>query len=582
MRQKLGALCAGLLFSRAGLRSLALVLGLGILCGCTASHYRRQADRDVYRIVQNAEQRVLGHTNEFNIDTAYSKRKPKDIKIEELVDDRLQTNRRVLTIEDALKMAALQSRRYQTEKERLYLSALTLTESRHSFRPQFAAGSAATMNRSTREEWRGMVANDLSVGQLLQSGGNISLSLANDILRYYSGDPRQSVASTLSVNLAQPLLRGFGRNNPSVENLTQAVRNVIYAVRSYSQFQNQFAMDVVNDYFDLLQQKDVVRNRYTNYLSRGQSTQRLEARAKDREQLANVDQARQSELTAKNNYVNEVARYLNLLDQFKITLGMPLGEHWDLDDTALDDLKKAGLIDVKMQIEEVFRIAVHKQWLILNAIDKYEDVKRKVGIAANRLKMELNIIGDASWKTDPYPDYTRFSTTNLQSGFGLQLNLPLDRLSERNTYRASLISFEAELRNLTLTLDNLRDSIARGLRTLEQRRQNYDIQRNALDLADRRVTSTTLLMQAGRAEIRDLIEAQDAQISAQNSVTAALVEFQTTRMQLMLDIGALNTDVPQFWIKDQMAGYAEGAMAESLRDKVPDASLVTPDVFFRK
>ena len=46
--------------------------------------------------------------------------------------------------------------------------------------------------------------------------------MANDILRYYTGDPRRSLISILTVNLSQPLLRGFGRNNPLVENLTQA------------------------------------------------------------------------------------------------------------------------------------------------------------------------------------------------------------------------------------------------------------------------------------------------------------------------------------------------------------------------
>src|ERR1019366_3385349 len=99
----------------------------------------------------------------------------------------------------------------------------------------------------------------------------------------------------------------------------------------------------------------------------------------------------------------------------------------------------------------------------------------------------------------------------------------------------------AEVRAFTLTLDTLNASIDRGQRTLEQRRQNYDIQKNALELANRRVDSTTLLLEAGRAEVRDLVDAQDAQISAQNAVTAALVDYQLTRLQLMLDIGALDT-----------------------------------------
>jgi outer membrane protein TolC len=138
---------------------------------------------------------------------------------------------------------------------------------------------------------------------------------------------------------------------------------------------------------------------------------------------------------------------------------------------------------------------------------------------------------------------------------GLELNLPIDRLPERNVYRRELVNFEAQIRSLTLTLDNLKENIERGLRTLEQRQQNYEIQKNALELANRRVQSTTLLLEAGRAEVRDLVDAQDSQIAAENSVVAALVDYQQTRLQLMLDIGALNTEQPKFWLKNQLAQF---------------------------
>jgi outer membrane protein TolC len=557
-------------------------LVLGIFCGCSASRYARRADHDVYQIIHRTEQRVLGHTNEFSIDTSYSKRNPKDIKPPELVEDRMQTNSRVLTLEDALRLAA-QSRRYQTEKERLYLSALTLTGARHEFRPQITpASSSATANRTTRDEWYGIVDNRLSVSQLLQTGGSISMSLINDVMRYYTGDPRLSVVSTLSVNIAQPLLRGFGRNNTAVESLTQAVRNVVYAVRNYSYFQDQFAMEVVNDYFVLLEQKDNIRNRYTNYLGRLDFVKRFEARSRDRESLIQVDQARQAALTSKDNYVNAVAAYKNSLDQFKITLGLPLSEKWQLDDSALEAVKKAGLVDVNVNSVEAFRVAVEKQSQILNAIDQYEDVQRKVRIAANRLKADFNFVADASWKADPFPDYTRFSLTNLTGGVGFELNLPIERLTERNSYRASLISFESELRDLTLTLDNLRDSIERGLRTLEQRRQNLAIQQAALTNANRQVSSASLLLQAGRAIARDLVDAQDAQISAQNQVTSAMLRYQEARLQLMLMIGALRTDIPQFWLKDHLEGFLPaGSGREAQRAKMEEDNLITPEEFFR-
>jgi outer membrane protein TolC len=557
------------------------VIGCALLVsGCSTGYYRRSADKETYKIVQQVESQIFGHTNAFSIDTAYSGRKPAEILPAELIEDRTRTNQRLLKIEDALELSVSNSRRYQAEKERLYLTALTLTGDRYAFSPQFFANSTALAGLSSDGVQSLSVKSQVGVSQLLKSGGRLGVNLANDLLRYYTGDPNRSVISTISVNLFQPLLRGFGRDNAAVESLTQAERNVVYAVRDFSFFQEEFALEIVNDYFLLLAQKDIIRNRYTNYLGRVQATQRLEARAKDRERLSDVDQARQAELSAKNTYVNTVAAYWNTLDQFKIKLGLPLTERVHLDDKALTEIETTGLIPVPLAADEAYHFAVQKQLPVLNAIDRFEDKKRKIHVAASQLRPGLDFFADASLGSDQPTDYTKFSPDNIHGGVGVQLDLPLDRLRERNIYRTTLVTFESELRNLTLVLDTLKDNIDRGVRTVEQRRQNYEIQKNALLLADRRVASTTLLQQAGRAEVRDLIEAQDAQIAAQNAVTAALVDYQDVRLQLMLSIGSLRTDTPRFWLKDQLAGRLSSGAPAPAESTVAEQPVVPPEQLF--
>lgn len=564
-------------------RALAQGAGWGVLfallcAGCTASHHRRSADKEVYRIVQQVESRVFGQTNAFTIDTPYSGRKPAEILPAELIEDRLQTNRRALKIEEALELMAQESRRYQTEKERLYLTTLSLTGARYEFSPQFFASSTASLDRSSDGERSLGVGSQIGVNQLLKSGGSLGVRLANDLLRFYTGDQSRSVVSTISVNLVQPLLRGFGRDNTAVENLTQAERNVVYAVRDFSFFQDEFAVEIVNDYISLLALKDTIRNRYTNYLSRVQATQRLEARAKDREALSDVDQVRQAELSAKNNYVNAVASYWNALDQFKIKLGLPLSEKVSLDDQALTDVEQTGLVPVPLDPIKAYRFAVQKQLPLLNSIDQFEDSKRKIRVLASQLKAGLDLFADASLDSEGTTDYTKFDPDQIRAGVGVELDLPLDRLRERNSYRATLVSFESELRGLTLALDTLRDNIDRGLRTVEQRRENYLIQKSALALANRRVESTTLLLQAGRAEVRDLVDAQDAQINAQTAVTAALVAHQESRLRLMLDIGALRTDTERFWLQDHLAGLP--GRIPAVEATVTEQAVVPPDQLF--
>ena len=560
-----------------------------VLSGCGTASYRRSADKEVYGIIQNVEKQVSGHTNEFTIDTTYSARKPAEILPSELIEDRLQTNQRVLTIEEALDLAVKNSREYQAEKETLYKAGLALSSVRYGAGPTFALSSGGSLegNRSSdgHRSASATVDNGLSFNQLFKTGGRLSVDLLNSIMLYYSGRPELSF-SKISGSLVQPLWRGFGRNSDAVEAVTQAERNMVYAVRNFINYQDEFAVNIINDYFGLLAQKDSIRNRYTNYLGRVQATQRLEARAKDREKLADVDQARQSELSAKNNYVNAVATYRNSLDRFKITLGLPLGEKLTLDDQTLDEMEQTGLVPAPLNPDEAYHLAVQRQLQILNEIDKFEDSKRKVRIAADKLKPGLNLLANASLRSEG-TDYTKFDPHKValgddsKPGVGLQLDLPLDRVPLANAYRNATIDFQSKLRTFTRTLDDLKNSIDGGLRTLEQRRQNYEIQKNALKIADRRVASTTLLQQAGRAEVRDLVEALDAQISAQNSVTTALIDYQQTRLQLMLDIGALDTEPSKFWLKDHLAGFLPSGTPVAAQPESAEKAVLPPEQYFK-
>ncbi|MGC8988626.1 MAG: TolC family protein [Verrucomicrobiia bacterium] len=558
-----------------------VVAGLILISGCSTAHYRRSADREVYRIIQQVENSLFGRTNKFSIDTRYSGRDPASIAPDEIIGDRMSTNRRILNLEQALDLAIRNSREYQSQREQLYLTALTLTGSRYQFTPQFFARSRGEIDSSVTKgnvrTWSGSARNTLGVSQMLKTGGSIGASVVNDLFRYYTGDPRRSAVSTISVNLVQPLLQGFGKNSAAVENLTQAERNVVYAVRSYSLYQNQFAVNIVSDYFNLLGLKDAVRNNYTNYLRRVETSQYLAARAVDRVRQSEVDDAQTAELGARITYINSLASYLSALDAFKTRIGLPLSEKWYLDDIDLRDLESAGLMPVDIDGEAAFGLAVTNHMEILNAIDRFEDSKRKVQISANALKPKLNLFADASLTSEGDTDYTKFDPDKVRTGFGFELDLPLSRRNQRNDYRAALVSFESQLRSLVSTLDGYKDRIDRGLRTLEQQRLNYLNRQMALEVARRRVEMNQLLLEAGRVQIQQVREAQDALIAAQNDVTSSLVRYLQTRLQLLIDLGVLKSDQSKFWLEDPIAMMRPGIRAGKSPLYMPEDKLLPPD-----
>jgi outer membrane protein TolC len=558
----------------------ALLVSL-LLAGCSAKHYQKSADKQAYKIIQDKQQKVFGHTNAFSIETPYSNRKPSDIKAKEIIEDRLQGERQLFTISDALNTAVKKNRQYQLRKENLYLSALTLTRERHDFRPIFFANSSASGERSSAGEQSVRVASRAGVDQLFKTGGRLGIDIANDLLRFYTGDPRRSAVSSISANLLQPLLRGAGAQI-AAESLTQAERNVIYETRSFSHYQNTFAVDIVSTYFRLLQQQDNVRNQYNNYLSLVRFREQAEALAVDRIAVIQADQARQNELRSKNNYIISIERYQSSLDSFKITLGLPLRYDVRLDTNALAEVEAIGLTPVPITESNGYQLALDHRLDFLNEVDVFEDSKRKIKVAANRLLPDLNLFADASLQSERPTDYAKFNLNDYRAGAGVQLNLPLDRLLERNAYRSALLSFERQIRNLSLFLDDMRDSVRQGLRSLEEARQSYEIQKNAKDLADRTVDSAETLFKAGRTEARDVLEARNERLSAYNAVTQALVNYHLTRLRLLLDMGVLKTEEDKFWLRTQsLAKGGEVLPVQAPVSQTP-GDVIPPDKLFEK
>ena len=383
--------------------------------------------------------------------------------------------------------------------------------------------------------------------------------------------------------MTQPLLRGAG-SKIAAERLTQANRNVVYAVRDFSHFQNTFSVEIVNDYFDLLQLKNVIFNEYNNYESRRANKEYLTARV-DRESPEAQGDAKQDELQAKNRYISSITSYRNALDRFKITLGLPQTTNLRLDDKEIDLIRAAGAKSLYLGSQEGFLVALDNRLPLFNQIDRFEDNKRQVAIAANQLKADLNIIGSSSLNSDGGPtDYADFDFKNVRTSVGLQLNLPLDRLRERNDYRATLINFESATRTLGQNFDELRNLLDRRIRELEQFRQSYQIQQNAVVLAKNRVEGNQLRLKAGTVIFRRLSESQDALISTQNAETRALVDYLGARLNLLIDLGVLQSDQKRYWLKENPSNIKFKKAPPSLEKSLPlevGGTVISPSRLFQ-
>ncbi len=264
---------------------------------------------------------------------------------------------------------------------------------------------------------------------------------------------------------------------------------------------------------------------------------------------------------------------------FKLRLGVALSEKLYLDDRDLQELIQTGLIPAEVNREAAFKLCLDRQMEVLNAIDKFEDSKRKVRVAADLLRPQLDLFANAKLESEPPYDYTRFNPEEVRYSAGLKLNLPVDRLNERNNYRATLVSFESQLRSLSLTLDRFRDRIDRGLRTLEQNRLNHLNAVESLRVAQHRLEGNLMLFEAGRMDIRDVREAQDSLIQAQNNLANSYADYLFARLDLLLNIGVIDIRPDKFWLQDSL----QGALAPNQRGapplRMPDDQVLPPERF---
>ncbi|MBM3860739.1 MAG: TolC family protein [Verrucomicrobia bacterium] len=527
-------------------RIIALVMGIELLAlaGCSTAHYRRSADKETAAIIAQKGARVPNMDPHFTIETNVPLSfadAPVNGNVAEFMGADAEAERGVpvISLKRALGIAIKHSRAYQNAKENVYLAALSLTLSRHQFTPIFSAGGDAEYGEIYNES---SVTRQISAGGsiganwLIRDIGKISAAFTTDFLRFLAGDPRSVVSSQLGATFTRPLLRNAGYKT-EIEALTQAERNVLYDLRDFVLYRKNFSVQVATDYYRVLSNRDAIRNSYLNLQSSRKAAERGRSLAEEgRLRQSELGRLEQQLLTAENTWIAGVRTYKKALDDFKITLGVPVGTKLLLDDRELSELK---ILHPDINIEDSIPVALTARLDYQNVRDEYADTERKIQLAANKLLPQLDVLADASMSSG---DRSRFALPDMRRynwSAGASLDLPLDRKSERNSYRASLITRDRAMRALTLLGDQIALQVRESHRLLEQYKRTYEISEVAVRLAQRRVEEQEMRAELGSASAQDQVDAQNDLVNSKNQRTQALVNHTIARLQFWNNMGIL-------------------------------------------
>jgi DNA-binding MarR family transcriptional regulator len=168
----------------------------------------------------------------------------------------------VLDEQGAVELALLESPRYQSQLEELYLSALDVSFERFRFDTQFFGGTgvyytADGKDRSgsgesssqfvvypSRTANPALTSNRFRAERLFATGGELVVGFANSLVWQFAGPDDYSSNTVLDFSLVQPLLRLGGRTRV-LERLTISERTLLANVRQMERFRRNFYVSVL-------------------------------------------------------------------------------------------------------------------------------------------------------------------------------------------------------------------------------------------------------------------------------------------------------------------------------------------------
>lgn len=635
----------------------------------------------------------------------------------------------LLNRETAIQIALVNSPEYQTALENIYMSALNVSLRRYDFDIHYGLGVGAYYDTGFHGNGTISLESNASASRYSAFGGTLAASLANSVVWTVGDSGGKGISATLlNMSLVQPLLRRFGRAY-ALESLTQTERGFICNLRTMERFRQGFYVNTMvggmglaapgtgtasiggvegmissaGNLYGLIFQQLRLENQKQNVSDLQYSMDRMEALyMADRLARTQVDQTRQSLLSAQINLMNAENSYQNSLDQYKMSIGLPPGlkavvrdnmlepfilispevtrmrndlaqyqrdlrnGHRSFDDsvevvseliqemqdycseidkdfvklrdaypkrlaalrrlvdrpevrsgnvdmTAIDPrifrdrVKKLGedyllfkdrmaeignsleqikaanseekldlwmdqfnsklldmsllqararldaatLTPVELEEDAALEVARENRLDWMNARTALVDHWRKIEIAANALKSDLQLTANVRSNLEN-------AKANSSLSLGLSFDAPLDRRSERNAYVETLISYDRARRSYINYEDSVHRNIRMLVRSIEVAQLNFELRRISVLVAMNRVDQTNLQLlqppkpgqnsQFGDSFARDLIDALNSLLSAQNNFVESWIGFEACRMGTEISLGIFQLDGAGVWI----------------------------------
>lgn len=474
-----------------------------------------------------------------------------------------------LDLEKSLGIAIAQSRDYLTQRENLYLAALSVLAEEHLWGPRLFSDISAIASGTPEDGEHNQalrLIGEFGVTQRLPYGGSVSATALVNFVQLLKDTTNgvgegQDAALVLSARL--PLLRGAGQ--VARENRIQVSRNLVYATRRFERFRREFLLDISTRYFDLLQSQAQIANLERQVNNLVWLSDRIQAMAKaGRQPYFEVQRAQQQVLFARNNLLNAQESYSSSLDSFKIQLGLDTIQPIRITPSEL------MIPEPALEVTSATAVAWDLRLDLQTSYDQVLDSRRRVAVAKNGLLPDLDVVGSLNLRTDPTDQYAGLNLDPSRSSYsaGVVLGLPLDRKLEEIGVRRSLVDLERSKRSHSLLRDRVAQQVRQSVRQISQAKFTLRIQNHNISMAQKRLEGVVLRL--AKLAPRDFTDAESDLLEARNRRDRALRDLRVSVLQYLLDTGQMRVSTQGLWLPPAnmipAADPAAGAENESPGD----------------
>jgi outer membrane protein TolC len=229
------------------------------------------------------------------------------------------------------------------------------------------------------------------------------------------------------------------------------------------------------------------------------------------------------------------------LDGLKIDLALPVDEPIAIDQS------RPEVVLFTVDAARAIALALTERTDLATAYDAIEDSDRQVEIARRNMLPQLDATAGATWN----------GTLDGQGGesfgrapgwaVGMRMALPLDRHNERFAYDQVLIQRQQTARNAEIKRSQVIQEVQKALQDLRSAEATLSIQDRNRKQARLKFEKANLDLNAGDVGNREVVEAQNELVAAENAFFQAKAAYQAAELSLRHAVGVLNVAEDGRW-----------------------------------